>query len=107
VDAQCELCNAAIQERRDTYRLAVARARRPPRVNYAHQCRELTQILAERPELAVFGTTVSRGTPRRVDRAFAAFYRRVAAGHRPGFAAANILQRAESARQPPAAQSHP
>jgi hypothetical protein len=35
VDAQCELYNAAVQERRDTYRLAVARGRRPPRVNYA------------------------------------------------------------------------
>src|ERR1700693_2682475 len=85
VDAQCELYNAAVQERRDTYRLAVARGRRPPKVDYAHQCRELTRVLADRPELAVFGTTVSRGTLRRVDRAFAAFFRRHAAGQKPGF----------------------
>jgi hypothetical protein len=85
VDAQCELYNAALQERRDTYRLAVARGHRPPRVNYAHQCRELTHILAERPELAAYGTVVSRGTLRRLERAFAAFYRRVAAGQTPGF----------------------
>jgi len=89
VDAQCELYNAALQERRDTYRLAVARGRRPPRVNYAHQCRELTQIRAERPELAVFGTTVSRGTLRRVDRAFAA-------GQRPGFPRYRSVRRFDS-----------
>jgi len=85
VEAQCELYNAALQERRDTFRLAVARGRRPPRVDYAHQCRELTLILADRPELAAFATVVSRGTLRRVERAFAAFYRRVAAGQTPGY----------------------
>jgi hypothetical protein len=33
VDAQCELYNAALQERRDTYRLAIGRGLAPPRVN--------------------------------------------------------------------------
>jgi len=96
VDAQCELYNAALQERRDTYRLAMGRGARPPRVNYAHQCRELTHVLADRPELAAFGTVVSRGTLRRLERAFAAFYRRVAAGQTPGFPRYRSVRRFDS-----------
>ena len=85
LDAQCELYNAALQERRDAYRLATSRGATPPRVGYVHQCRELTAILAERPELAAYGVVVCRGTLRRVERAFGAFFRRVAAGQRPGY----------------------
>src|SRR5258708_11735210 len=85
VNAQCELYNAAVQERRDGYRLAVLRGHRPPRLGYAHQCRELTEVLADRPEPAALGTGVSRGTLRPVERAFASFFRPVADHDRPGY----------------------
>ena len=96
VDAQCELYNAALQERRETYRLARARALVPPRVGYVHQCRQLTAILAERPELAAYGTTVCRGTLRRVGRAFSAFFRRLSAGGRPGYPRFRSVRRFDS-----------
>ena len=43
------------------------------------------RLLADRADLAAFGTVVSRGTLRRVERAFAAFFARVARGERPGY----------------------
>jgi putative transposase len=56
----------------------------------------LTHILAGRPELAAFGTVVSRGTLRRLERAYAAFYRRVAAGQTPGFPRYRSFRRFDS-----------
>jgi putative transposase len=85
VDAQCGLYNGAVTHRRETYRLAVLRGATPPRVGYCDQCRGLTDVLKDDAELAAFGVTVSRGTLRRVDRAFAAFFRRVGAGQKPGY----------------------
>jgi putative transposase len=49
------------------------------------QCRTLTGVRGLRPEVLAAGVTVCRGTLRRLDRAFAAFYRRCKAGQRPGF----------------------
>src|SRR5579864_6621895 len=85
VDAQCGLYNGALAHRRETYRLATARGIAPPRVGYLEQCRGLTEVLKDDPGLAGFGVVVSRGTLRRVDRAFSAFFRRVAAGQKPGY----------------------
>jgi putative transposase len=96
VDDQCGLYNAALQHRRDVYRLAVARGRPAPRVGYIEQCRELTDVLHADTALAGFGVTVSRGTLRRVDRAFRAFYRRVAAGQTPGFPRFRSVRRFDS-----------
>jgi putative transposase len=76
---QCELYNAALEERRGAWRWE----RRP--VSYVDQCRTLTGLRATRPEVLAAGVTVCRGTLRRLDWAFAAFYRRCKAGQRPGF----------------------
>jgi putative transposase len=65
-------------------------------MGYTQQCRELTEVLKDEPELASYGVVVSRGTLRRVDRAFAAFFRRVAGGQRPGFPRFKPVRRFDS-----------
>jgi putative transposase len=68
--SQCELYNAALEERRG--------ARRWERrsVSYFEQCKTLTGLKEVRPDMLACGVTVCRGTLKRLDRAFAAFYRR-------------------------------
>ena len=49
------------------------------------QTATLTQLREVRPDILAFGVTVARGTLKRLDRAFCAFYRRCKAGEKPGF----------------------
>src|SRR5207245_514647 len=56
----------------------------------------LTALRGVRPEVLAAGVTVCRGTLTRLDRAFAAFYRRCRAGQRPGFTRFRPLSRWES-----------
>jgi putative transposase len=76
---QCELYNAALEERRGAWRWEHRS------VSYVDQCRTLASLRGVRPEILASGVTVCRGTLRRLDLAFAAFYRRCAAGQRPGY----------------------
>jgi len=76
---QCELYNAALEERRGAWKWN-ARG-----VRYVDQCRTLTELRLVRPELLQNGVAVCRGTLRRLDRAFLAFFRRCRAGETPGF----------------------
>jgi putative transposase len=76
---QCELYNAALEERRGAWHWE----RRS--VSYVDQCRTLTKLRTARPEVLAGGVTVCRGTLRRLDWAFAGFYRRCQVGQRPGF----------------------
>jgi putative transposase len=76
---QCELYNAALEERRGAWRWEHRS------VSYVDQCRTLTSLRGVRPEVLRSGVTVCRGTLRRLDLAFAAFYRRCRAGQRPGY----------------------
>jgi putative transposase len=76
LDAQCELYNAALQERRGAWRWE---ARRVTRYD---QFKGLTGLSWEG---SVFGTCVARGTLLRLDRAFDAFFRRIRVGATPGF----------------------
>ena len=76
---QCELYNAALEERRGAW----AWERRS--VSYVDQCRTLTETREVRPELFECGLTVCRGTLMRLDRAFSAFYRRCRSGETPGY----------------------
>jgi putative transposase len=76
---QCELYNAALDERRGAWKWE----RRS--VNYIDQCRTLTELRPLRPEILENGVTVCRGTLQRLDRAFAAFYRRCSSGEAPGY----------------------
>jgi putative transposase len=76
---QCELYNAALEERRGAWKWE----RRS--VSYFDQTRTLTTLRELRPEVLDHGVTVCRGTLKRLDRAFCAFYRRCRAGQTPGF----------------------
>jgi putative transposase len=91
---QCRLYNAALEERRGAWRLE----RRS--VSRFEQYRTLTGMADQEPALLSFGVTVARGTLLRLDRAFANFFRRVAAGERPGFPRFRPAKRFDSAEWP-------
>ena len=76
---QCELYNAALEERKGAWNWE----KRP--VTYFNQCKTLTGLIDVRPEVLSSGVTLCRGTLKRLDRAFASFYRRVGSGENPGF----------------------
>jgi putative transposase len=74
-----ELYNAALQERRDAYRMAGMT------VSYYEQKRELPGVKEVRPEYRLVGSQVLQDVIQRVGRAFDAFLRRVRAGAKPGY----------------------
>src|SRR5205085_3567234 len=75
----CELYNAALQERRDAWRIARTS------IHYHAQAVQLPEIKAIRPELAMVHSQVLQDVLKRLERAFDAFCRRVKAGEKPGF----------------------
>jgi putative transposase len=75
----CELYNAALQERRDAYRIV------HQSISYQDQQNQLPEIKAIRPELGMVHSQVLQDALRRLDKAFAAFFRRVKAGEKPGY----------------------
>jgi len=87
---QCELYNAALEERRGVWKWE----RRS--VSYVDQSKTLTTLRQSRPEILDHGVTVCRGTLKRLDRAFGAFYRRCRAGQTPGFPRFKSLRRWDS-----------
>ena len=76
---QCELYNAALEERIGAWTWE----RRS--VNYSDQCRTLTGLKEFRPEVVDSSITLCRGTLKRLDRAYSAFFQRVRRGETPGF----------------------
>ncbi|HEY8953390.1 MAG TPA: hypothetical protein VIP78_12615 [Candidatus Dormibacteraeota bacterium] len=90
LDLQCELYNAALEERRGAWHWGQRS------VSYVDQCRTLTTLREVRPEVLTSGVTLCRGTLRRLDWAFAAFYRRCRAGQRPGYPRFRSLTRWDS-----------
>ena len=77
---QCAtLYNAALQERRDAYRMAGAS------VTLYDQTKQFTGIRADDPNWGDLDVGIGRGVLRRIDRAYNAFFRRVKAGETPGF----------------------
>jgi putative transposase len=74
-----ELYNAALQERRDAYRIAHVS------IGFSQQSAQLPEIKEIRPEYADINAQVLQDTVRRVDKAFKAFFRRVKNGERPGY----------------------
>ncbi len=79
LELQRELYNAALEERIGAWQWE----RRP--VKYYDQSRELAGLREIRPEVVSSGIVLCRGTLRRLDRAYAAFFRRVKLGETPGF----------------------
>jgi putative transposase len=76
----CALYNAALQERRDAYRHASRTT-----VRYGQQSAQLKDIRAFDADQARWSFSSQQATLRRLDKAFAAFFRRVKAGEKPGY----------------------
>src|SRR5437868_3330131 len=78
--ARCrELYNAALQERRDAYRMA------HKSLNYYDQANQLPAIKEVRSEYSEIHSQILQDVLRRVDKTFQAFFRRVKAGETPGY----------------------
>ena len=75
----CDLGNAAIQERRDAWRMA------RESLNFNSQCAQLPPIRRADDEWGALDSNIPRGALRRVEKAFQAFYRRCKSGETPGF----------------------
>ena len=69
VESHRELYNAALQERRDAW------AHSKTRINYGDQSAQLTEIRAARPDQAVWSFSSQQATLRRLNKAFAGFFR--------------------------------
>jgi putative transposase len=77
----CSLHNGALQERRDAYRHVSKTS-----VTYGMQSAQLKDIRAFDPERqGRWSFSSQQATLRRLDKAFAAFFRRVKAGETPGY----------------------
>ncbi|MET8450290.1 transposase, partial [Streptomyces sp. NPDC005209] len=77
----CSLYNGALQERRDAYRHASKTS-----IKYGQQSAQLKEIRAFDPERqGRWSFSSQQATLRRLDKAFAAFFRRVKAGEKPGY----------------------
>ncbi len=107
VDDHRELYNAALQERRDAYERVVRRspgffgsARAKTPVRYGTQSAQLREIRALRPELARWSFSSQQATLRRLDKAFSAFFRRVASGETPGYPRFKAADRFDSVEWP-------
>jgi putative transposase len=77
----CSLYNGALQERRDAYR-HVSKTR----ITYGQQSAQLKDVRAFDPERqGRWSFSSQQATLRRLDKAFAAFFRRVKSGQTPGY----------------------
>jgi putative transposase len=82
VEAHRELYNAALQERRDAW------SRSKTRIFYGDQSAQLSEIRAVRPDMDVWSFSSQQATLRRLNKAFAGFFRRVKTakpGVKPGY----------------------
>jgi putative transposase len=71
LESHRELYNAALQERRDAW------SHGKTRINYGDQSAQLTEIRSTRLDQAVWSFSSQQATLRRLNRAFAGFFRRV------------------------------
>ena len=74
-----ELYNGALRERRDAWRI------RRISINYHAQAVQLPEIKSVRPEFDLVHSQVLQETLKRLDQAFAAFFRRLKKGEKPGY----------------------
>ena len=107
LDDHRELYNAALQERRDAYQAVVRRSagsvgssRPKTPVRYGTQSAQLREIRAVRPEMARWSFSSQQATLRRLDKAFGAFFCRVASGEKPGYPRFKAAHRFNSVKWP-------
>lgn len=80
LEDQRQLYNAALEERREAWRM------RKANISLYSQCAQLKEIRAADPErYGRWAFSCERNAIRRLDRAFQAFFRRIKAGERPGY----------------------
>ena len=89
-----ELYNAALQERRDAWRL------RTTTVSYGDQSAQLRAIREARPDVKAWSFSSRQATLRRLNRAFAGFFRRVNVGQTPGYPRFKAAHRFDSVEWP-------
>jgi putative transposase len=94
LEAHRELYNAALQERRDAW------SHNNTRVNYGDQSAQLTEIRSARPDQAVWSFSSQQATLRRLNKAFAGFFRRVKHGEKAGFPRFKSVARFDSVEWP-------
>ena len=97
--AQClrdhqRLYNAALEERREAWRM------RKAGVRYGQQSCQLRDIRALDPDQGRWSFSSQQATLRRLDKAMAAFYRRVKAGQKAGYPRFKALDRWDSVEWP-------
>ncbi|HKQ07641.1 MAG TPA: transposase [Blastocatellia bacterium] len=74
-----ELYNAALQERRDAYKV------QHKSIGLIEQCKELTEIRGFRPDVAGLHSQVAQDVLKRIDKAFKAFFLRVKKNEKAGY----------------------
>jgi putative transposase len=94
LDSHRELYNAALQERRDAWRMC------HQGVCYGDQSAQLRSIRECRPDVAVWSFSSQQATLRRLNRAFAGFFRRHKAGEKPGYPRFKAAHRFDSVEWP-------
>lgn len=82
-----QLYNAALEERISAWQ----KSRKS--ISYVDQCKSLTEIRESMPEWRAANCSSQQMTLRRLDKAFAAFFRRVKTGENPGFPRFKSLSR--------------
>jgi putative transposase len=94
VEAHRELSNAALQERRDAW------SHSKTRINYGDQSAQLTEIRSARTDQAVWSFSSQQATLRRLNKAFAGFFRRVKRGEKAGYPRFKSAARFDSVEWP-------
>ncbi len=79
IDITRQLYNAALQERRDAWRM------QRKSLNYYNQANELKELRQELPEIAQLNYSATQDMLRRLDKSFKAFFRRIKSGEKAGF----------------------
>jgi putative transposase len=79
LDIHRQLYNAALQERQDAWRMCKTS------INYYDQANQLKAIRQFDEDAAWLNYSSIQQTLRRLDKAFAAFFRRIKAGETPGY----------------------
>lgn len=90
----CELYNAALQERRDAWRMSRVS------IGFRQQSAQLPPLKVDRPDVAAVYSQVLQDVLHRVDKAFVAFFGRVRRGERAGFPRFRASRRFDSLTYP-------
>ncbi len=86
----CELYNAALQERRDAWKL------KRKSITRFDQTNQIAEIRTLRPDVAIYNALSLQNPLVRVDKAFKAFFRRAKAGRKPGYPRFKSFRRYDS-----------